>query len=188
MRRHAGCDERDGGLVDGRQGHDPGSTIGADGLRPLYKAPAVIRMTRSLRGRILLTAGLPFGGRQAGVFPGSGLCGVGQSSHTGCHKQNVQGHPVCLVHGDVAPDMSVNALRRAAARGDTWWGRRSKCSAVVADNGAVETSGGKMREHTEWGSSMGRGTGSRQRRGDLCDDSGRCRQTASRTGAEATLG
>ncbi len=138
MRRHAGCDERDGGLVDGRQGHDPGSTIGADGLRPLYKSPAVIRMTRSLRGRILLTAGLPFGGRQAGVFPGSGLCGVGQSSHTGCHKQNVQGHPVCLVHGDVASDMSVNALRRAAARGDTWWGRRSKCSAVGADdNGAV---------------------------------------------------
>jgi hypothetical protein len=80
MRRHAGCDERDGGLVDGRQGHDPGSTIGAAGLRPLYKSPAVIRMTRSLRGRILLTVGLPLGGRQAGVFHGSSLCGVGQSA------------------------------------------------------------------------------------------------------------
>jgi len=77
MRRHAGCDERDGGLVDGRQGHDPGSTIGADGLRPLYELSAVIRMTRSLRGRILLTAGLPFGGRKAGVFPRSSLCGIG---------------------------------------------------------------------------------------------------------------
>ena len=57
----------------------------------------------------------------------------------------------------------------------------------VDDNGAVETPGGKMREHTEWGSSMGRGTGSRRRSGDLCDDSVRCRQTASRIGAEATL-
>ncbi|MBT3192882.1 MAG: hypothetical protein HN341_10040 [Verrucomicrobia bacterium] len=38
---------------------------------------------------------LPFGGRQAGVyFRGGSWCADGLSGHNGCHKQNVQYHPV----------------------------------------------------------------------------------------------
>ena len=104
------------------------------------------------------------------MFPGGQLVRRWSVQQTGCHKQNVQGHPVCLVHGDVASDMTVNALRRAAA-GAMNWGRRSKCSAVdVDDNGAVETPGGEMREHTEWGSLMGRGTGRLRRSVGFCHD------------------
>jgi hypothetical protein len=43
MRRDVGCDERDAGLVEGRQGHDPGSTIGADDMRPLIEMRAAMR-------------------------------------------------------------------------------------------------------------------------------------------------
>jgi len=65
MRRDVGCDERDAGLVEGRQGHDPGSTIGADNMRPLTEMPgSEDRMAHSLRGHSRSwLPGIPFGGR-----------------------------------------------------------------------------------------------------------------------------
>lgn len=59
--------------------------------------------------------GPSFGGPSGRGVPWEQLVRCWAVRHTGCHKQNVQGHPVCLVHGDVASDMTVNALRRAAA-------------------------------------------------------------------------
>ena len=49
MRRDDGCGERDSRSVEGQQGHDPGGTIDADGLRPLDKNGAVTsRCNRNL--------------------------------------------------------------------------------------------------------------------------------------------
>jgi len=41
MRRDAGCGERDSRNVEGKEGHDAGGTIDADGMRPLHNKHGV---------------------------------------------------------------------------------------------------------------------------------------------------
>ena len=80
---------------------------------------------------------------------------MGLSRQTGCHKQNVQGHLVCLVHDDArfVYDRECPAPRYC---GGKEIGQAFKCRAVdVDDSAAFGTSGGEMREHSFRASSWG---------------------------------
>ena len=81
MRRDDGCDERDSRGVEGRQGHEPGGTIGADGMRPPIEMHSSDKQDgcHSLRGQTTcfwLRAFL-LGSDRPGVFLGAVCAALG---------------------------------------------------------------------------------------------------------------
>ena len=120
MRRDAGCGERDSRNVEGRQGHEAGGTIDADGMRPLHENGAVTsRCNRSLRG----------------LHPASD-CTVSFRGPTG--RGSSWGQPVRC---GVVPFAS---LLPGIMMGQAF----NCCACGRAEGGAVETPGGGMREHS----------------------------------------
>ena len=128
----AGCRLRRTGrrTRDGRQGHDPGGTIDADGM-PLPNEPhaATNRMIRNLRGQHPASGCVPspWGPTGQGVPWGAACAVTGCPGNTGCHKQMCRGIRFAWLVVMSARDMTASALRRAVARGNEA-GRRSSAA------------------------------------------------------------
>ena len=85
--------------MDGRQGHEPGDTVAANSMRPIYSKRAVVILTLPEFTRTASGFRLPaflLGADRPGVLPGGGLCGDGLSMNTVATSRMCRGN---RVHG-----------------------------------------------------------------------------------------